>query len=184
MAIFTSYSCGVATRTCLTIGVYRVRCAYLSGSAGGLGRSSASVGRFDVVSSARPRESPRKTVPWSVIGMFLPDRPVEATLLDHFGPLLVTRSGKKYALLVTDRFHHRVAMYATTVARLTAIGAVDIIANDFISKWSCPKSRLSETGKQFPSELWRVVCEVIGMRKLTTSAYDPVGNGGTERVNH
>ena len=99
------------------------------------------------------RKSPRKAVRWPVIGMPLPDGPGEAISLDHFGPLPVTKNGNKYILLVTDRFSRRAAMYGITAAQFTAVGTADILVNDFIPKWGCPRSLLTDNGRQFSSEL-------------------------------
>ena len=75
-------------------------------------------------------------------------------------------------------------MYAVTASEFTAAGTADILVNDYIPRWGCPKSMLTDNGRQFCSELSRAVCKMLGIRKLTTSAYHVMGNGGTERVNH
>ena len=87
-------------------------------------------------------------------------------------------------LLFTDRFSRRAAMHAVTAAEFSAASTADILVNDYIPKWGCPKSMLTDNGRQVCSELSRAVCKVLGIRKLTTSAYHAMGNGGTERVNH
>ena len=129
------------------------------------------------------RKSPRMCVHWPVINIPLPDGPGEAISLDYFGPLPTTSDGNKYILLITDRFSRRASMYAVCAAQFTAVGTADIVVNDYIPKWGCPKSLLSDNGRQFCSELSSAVCRMMGIRKLTTSAYHAMGNGGTERVN-
>ena len=74
-------------------------------------------------------------------------------------------------------------MYAVCAAQFTAVGTANILVNDYIPKWGCPKSLLTDNGRQFCSELSSAVCRMMGIRKLTTSAYHVMGNGGTERDN-
>lgn len=129
------------------------------------------------------RKSPRMCVRWPVITIPLPDGPGEAISLDYFGPLPTTSDGNKHILLITDRFSRRASMYAVCAAKFTAVGTADILVNDYIPKWGCPRSVLTDNGRQFCSELSSAVCRMMGIRKLTTSAYHAMGNGGTERVN-
>ena len=56
--------------------------------------------------------------------------------------------------------------------------------NRFISLWGCPSTLLSDNGLQFCSQLTTGVYKLLGIHKLTTSAYHPSGSGGVERVNH
>ncbi len=119
-----------------------------------------------------------------MINIPLPSGPGEAISPDYFGPLPLTDNGCKYILLITDRFSRRAAMYAVSAAEYTAEGTADILVNDYIPKWGCPKSMLTDNGRQLCSELSRSVCSMLGIRKLSTSAYHAMGNGGTERVNH
>ena len=130
------------------------------------------------------RKSPRTCVRWPVVTIPLPDGPGEAISLDYFGPLPTTSDGNKHILLITDRFSRRASMYAVCAAKFTARGTADILVNDYIPKWGCPKSLLTDNGRQFCSELSSALCRLLGIRKLTTSAYHAMGNGGTERVNH
>lgn len=116
--------------------------------------------------------------------MTLPIVPGEAISMGHFGPILVTRSGYKYILLDTDRFNRQAAMYPIAAAQFTAVGNANILVNDFIPKWGCPKSLLSDNGRQFFCELLRAGWELMGMRKLPIRTHHPMGNGGMERVNH
>ena len=48
----------------------------------------------------------------------------------------------------------------------------------------CPSTLLSDNGLQFCARLATAVYKLLGIHKLTTSAYHPSGNGGVERVNH
>ena len=56
--------------------------------------------------------------------------------------------------------------------------------NRFIPLWGCPSTLSSDNGLQFCAQLAVAVYKLLGIHKLTTSAYHPTGNGGVERVNH
>ena len=75
-------------------------------------------------------------------------------------------------------------MFAVTVAELTADGTANILANSYIPLWGCPSALLSDNGPQFCAQLATTVYQLLGIRKLTTSAYHPSSNGGVECVNH
>ena len=92
-------------------------------------------------------------VRWPVINIPLLDGPGEAISLAYFGPLPTTSDGNKHILLITDRFSRRASMYAVCAAQFTAVGTADILVNDYIPKWSYPKSFLTDNGRQFCSAL-------------------------------
>ena len=75
-------------------------------------------------------------------------------------------------------------MFAVTAAEFTAEGNANILVNRFIPLWGCPSTLLSDNGLQFCAQLATAVYKLLGIHKLTTSAYHPSGNGGVERVNH
>ena len=85
---------------------------------------------------------------------------------------------------ITDRFSCRADMFAVTAAEFTAEGTANILVNQYIPLWGCPRTILSDNGLQPCSKLSRAVYQVLGVRKLATSSYHPNGNGGVERVNH
>ena len=73
-------------------------------------------------------------------------------------------------------------MSAVSAAEFTAEGTADILVNKPL--WGCPASLLSDNGLQFCFKLSLAVYKLLGMRKIPTSAYHPIGNDGVERVNH
>ena len=75
-------------------------------------------------------------------------------------------------------------MFAVTAAEFTAEGTANILVNRFIPLWGCPSTLLSDNGLQFCAQLATAVYKLMGIHKLTTSAYHPSENGGVERVNH
>ena len=130
------------------------------------------------------RKTSRQTVRWPVLPIPLTNSPGVAVSVDYFGPLPITARGNSYILLFTDRFSRRADMFAVTTAEFTVEGTANILVNRFIPRWGCPSTLLSNNGPQFSSRLATVVYKLLGIHKLTTSAYHPSGNGGVERVNH
>ena len=130
------------------------------------------------------RKASRQTVRWPVLPIPLPNSPGVAVNVDYFGPLPITARGNSYILLFTDRFSRRADMFAVTTAEFTAEGTANILVNRFIPLWGCPSTLLSDNGPQFCARLATAVYKLLGIHKLTTSAYHPSGNGGVERVNH
>lgn len=70
------------------------------------------------------------------------------------------------------------------IAQFAAVGTADILVNDFIPKWGFPKSLRLIKLETFFIFFLRAVCKLMGMRKLITSAYDPMGNDSTEQVDN
>ncbi|CAB1106230.1 unnamed protein product [Ectocarpus sp. CCAP 1310/34] len=130
------------------------------------------------------RKTSRQTARWPVIAMPLPQGPGTVVGVDYFGPLPVTAKGNSYILLFTDRFSRRADMFAVTAAEFTARGTAHIFVNQYMTKWGCPTTLLSDNGLHFCSKLSMAIYEVMKIKKVTTSSYHPQTNGGTERVNH
>ena len=130
------------------------------------------------------RKTSRQTVRWPVLPTPLPNSLGVAVSVDYFGPLPITARRNSYILLFTDRFSRRADMFAVTTAEFTAEGTANILVNRSIPLWGCPSTFLSDNGSQFCARLATAVYKLLGIHKLTTSAYHPSGNGGVERVNH
>ena len=62
-----------------------------------------------------------------------------------------------YILLLTDRFSRRADMFAVTAAEFIAKGTANILTNQYIPLWGCPRSILSDNGLQVFSKLSHVV---------------------------
>ena len=115
------------------------------------------------------RKTSRQTVPWLVLPKPLPNSPGISVSVDYFGPLPTTARRNTYILLFTGRFSHRVAEF-------TAEGTANILVNRYIPLWGCQSTLCAQ--------LATAVYKLLGIHRLTTSAYHPSGNGGVECVNH
>ena len=130
------------------------------------------------------RKTPRLTFRWAIISMPLPEGPGVAVSVDYFGPLPVTPRGNTYILLFTDRFRRRADIFPVTAAEFTAEGTANILGNQYILLWGCPRTILSDNGLQFCPEHPQAVYQLLGVHMLASSSYHPNRNGGIERVNH
>ena len=130
------------------------------------------------------RKTSRQTVRWPILPIPLPNSPGVSVSVDYFGPLPTTARGNPYILLFTDRFSRRADMFVVTTAEFRAEGTANILVNRDLPLWGCPSTPLSDNGLQFCARLATAVYKLLGIHKLTTSAYHPSGNGGVERVNH
>ena len=74
--------------------------------------------------------------------MPLPEGPGIAVSVDYFGPLPVKPRGNTYILLFTDRFSCRADMFTVTAAEFTAEGTANILVNQYIPFWGCPRTIL------------------------------------------
>ena len=78
--------------------------------------------------------------------MPLPSGPGQILSVDYFGPLPITRNGKKHILLYTDRFSRRhIAAYAVTQDERTAEGTARIFVEQNVPLRGCPYTLLSMT---------------------------------------
>ena len=130
------------------------------------------------------RKTSRQIVRWPILPVPLPNSPVISVSVDYLGPLPTTARGISYILLFTERFNRRADMFTVTAAEFTAEGTANILVNRYIPLWGCPSTLLSDNGLQFCAQLAAAVYQLLGIRKPTTSAYHPSGNGDVERVMH
>ena len=87
-------------------------------------------------------------------------------------------------MLFTDRFSRRADMFLATATELTAEGSTNILVNQYIPLWGCPRTILLENGLRFCSKFSQAVYQLLGVHMLATSSDHPNCNGGLEWVNH
>ena len=107
---------------------------------------------------------------------------MERVAMDILGPLPETYSlGNKYVLVVTDYFTRWVEAYplpnqeAWTVARS--------FVKEFICRYGVPLQVHTDQGRQFESNLFREICDVLGMDTTRTTPFHPQSDGLVERFN-
>ena len=66
----------------------------------------------------------------------------------------------------------------------TARGCASKIVDDYMPRWGCPHTFLSDPGTEFISQVSRAVYEALGTVKKLKCPYHPQTNGMVERLNH
>lgn len=98
------------------------------------------------------------------------DVPFSRVGMDIIGPLLPSRSGCRYALVLVDyatRFPEAVALrHPTTQSIAKAMISI-------FSRVGFPREILTDQGTPFVSALMRRVCSQLGIKQIRTSAYHP-----------
>lgn len=130
------------------------------------------------------REVPRYGSRWPLVSLPLPSRPGQMVSFDYLGPLPKTKHGNEYIFLVVDLFSRHAEGYAIQKGEKNSKGFVAIMVNDYIPRWGCPHTFLSDRGPEFALGVANGVFKMLGSVKKFTSAYHPQTNGMVERLNH
>ena len=107
--------------------------------------------------------------------------PLQKVGIDIFGPLPRSKRGNRYILVVTDYFTKWAEAYplrsqdAQTVAR--------VLVEQFICRYGVPENIHSDQGSNFESEVFRSMCQLLGIHKTRTTPYHPQSDGLAERLN-
>ncbi|XP_078533942.1 uncharacterized protein LOC144820212 [Lissotriton helveticus] len=121
----------------------------------------------------RPPRVPLQPLP-------LIDVPFTRVGMDIIGPLLPSRTGCRYALVLVDyatRFPEAIPLrHPTTQTISKALISI-------FSRVGFPREILTDQGTPFVSSLMRQVCSHLGIKQIRTSAYHPQTDGLVERYN-
>lgn len=120
-----------------------------------------------------PPRAPLEPLP--VIGV-----PFDRLGMDIVGPLVKTKAGNRYMLVITD--------YATKYPEVFPLKSIKAraIAGSLIQLFSrvgFPKDIVTDQGSNFMSDLLRQVYKLLGIKGIRTTPYHPQTDGLTERFN-
>ena len=90
------------------------------------------------------------------------------------GPLPPTK-GYSYLLTCIDRFTRWPEVFPLT--NITAESVSQTFVNGWISRFGIPSTITTERGKQFESTLWSHLMQLLGCKRIHTTAYHPIANG-------
>ena len=107
--------------------------------------------------------------------------PFERVAMDLIPALPQTARGNRHALVIVDYFTKWVEAFP--LPNMTAEAIAEVYTNNVISRFGAPTSLHTDQGSNFDSNLFRKVCELLGIRKTRTTAYHPAGDGLVERFN-
>ena len=113
--------------------------------------------------------------------LFPATRPLEHVAMDILGPLPRTKHGKRFILVVTDRFTKLTK--TESLRTITSLSVAKAFCQCWIFNYGIPKTVLTDNGSQFTAGFFRTVCRILGIHKVFTTEYHPQTNGQAERYN-
>ncbi|KAK3105584.1 hypothetical protein FSP39_001056 [Pinctada imbricata] len=107
--------------------------------------------------------------------------PMRIIAIDIFGPLPITDNGNEYIIVIGD--YYTKWKEAFSVPNHTALTVADKLVTEMICKFGCPEQIHTDQGREFESNLFKSVCEKLGINKTRTTPYRPQSDGLVERFN-
>ena len=98
--------------------------------------------------------------------------------IDLVGPLPPSQ-GQTYLLTCIDRFTRWPE--AIPLTDITAESVAAAFLQGWISRFGVPSTVTTDRGAQFESALWSSLMQILGTKRLRTTAYHPIANGLIER---
>ncbi|GBN48694.1 Retrovirus-related Pol polyprotein from transposon 17.6 [Araneus ventricosus] len=108
------------------------------------------------------------------------DYPFQKVAFDAIGPLVTSKNGNKWIIVISDYFTRYTEAYALPDIQSHNVAKVLI---DFISRHGVMQTLHSDRGSKFLSNAMQEVYTKLGISKQQTLAYNPRGNGMLERLN-
>jgi hypothetical protein len=107
--------------------------------------------------------------------------PMDRVQLDIVGPLPETCKGNIYILVLVDYFSKWAE--AWSLPNHTAQTVADCVVTEFVCRFGTMLQLHTDQGREFESELFSSMCELLGVEKTRTTPYHPNSDGLSERVN-
>lgn len=111
-------------------------------------------------------------------GIFSPAGRLEHIHIDIIGPLPQS-DGMRYCLTMTDRCSRWPE--AVPIDEITAVKVASALYSTWICRFGVPVRITTDQGRQFESDLFRRLMQILGTRRCRTTAYHPQSNGCIER---
>jgi hypothetical protein len=100
--------------------------------------------------------------------------------VDIVGPLPPSPRGHTHLLSVIDRTSRWPELFP--LRDTSARACADVFTSGWVARYGVPETMTTDRGVQFTSEVWRVLCETLGIQHIKTTAYHPQSNGMVERL--
>ncbi len=117
--------------------------------------------------------------PVSETHIILSNEPMCDISVDLVGPLPETEKGNKYICVFIDRYSRYPECFAIPDKEAKTIA--NLFVKEIVCRYGCPKTILSDRGKEFLNLIAEEVYKMCNVRKLNTSGYRPQTNGLNER---
>jgi len=109
----------------------------------------------------------------------IPQKPWEKCSADIVGPLVRSARGYRYILVMQDQLTRTIKL--ANLRRPTADEVVKHFIDRILREEGTPEVILTDRGTHFVNELFKAICDHIGVTHTTTTAYRPQCNGANER---
>lgn len=106
---------------------------------------------------------------------------LEFIAIEVLRPLPRTTSGNQYAIVITDRYSK--VTRAIPTSKTASTHAANIFFEHWVIPYGIPKYLLTDNGPQFTSKFFAMICSLLGVKHLTTTAYHPQTKGQVEHYN-
>ncbi|RYA68429.1 hypothetical protein DD592_26820, partial [Enterobacter cloacae complex sp. 2DZ2F20B] len=107
--------------------------------------------------------------------------PFERIAIDVAGPFPVTNDGNKFILVASDYFSKWPDAYA--IPNQEAVTVAKVLVDNWISRFGVPLELHSDQGRNFESNVFQRVMQLLGIRKTRTTPLHPQSDGMVERFN-
>ena len=101
--------------------------------------------------------------------------------VDIVGPLPITRHGNEYIMVVGDYFTKWKEAFA--IPNHTALTVADKLVSEVFCRFGCPLQLHTDQGREFESNLFAEICNLLGIDKTRTTPDRPQSDGLVERFN-
>ena len=106
---------------------------------------------------------------------------MQCVAVDNFGPLPISENGNQYIIVLGEYFSKWVEAWA--VPNHTAQTVADKLVVEFFTRYGCPQQIHTGQGREFQSDLFKILCRKFGIRQTRTTPYRPNSDGLVERFN-
>ena len=122
-----------------------------------------------------------KTATAPIQPLLPPDRPNVRVHADLFGPLVKSKAGNKYILVITDAFSKFTRVIA--IPDKTATTVTKAIFNHWVCLFGPMTSLLTDNGKEFANAVNSDLCHMLNINRQFTSSIHPQTNASAETFN-
>ena len=108
-------------------------------------------------------------------------QPGQLVFADLIGPLPESKEGFQYILCLIDHFTKWAEAYP--LKSQTTLEVAHTMVTNYFCTFGCPFDLKTDLGKSFQSELFKNVCQLLGITQLRSTPYRPQAQGAVERCN-
>lgn len=117
----------------------------------------------------------------SPLKQFHASAPMQIVAVDIVGPLPITDRNNEYIIVLGDYYTKWKEAFA--VPNHSAITVADKLVTEVFCKLGCPEQIHTDQGREFESQLFSCICDLLGIQKTRTNPYRPQSDGLVERFN-